>query len=193
MHNFSIIRSLFLIVVAVIVSYFFISPQASQIKQNQDNQLLFQNEIDRVSSVNQTLAQYQATIASVPVVDRQKLTRFLPTSIDEILVMKDLEMLLSVNNITPLKLEFEALENISRPQIVTDENLTKSTINSQLISISFESTYADLKNFLIFSEQHSYLLEFRELIISPTEQGDRLIVDSSIAVFIHQSKSNYTN
>ncbi len=193
MQNLSLFKSAFLLVTAVVVSYFFTTPQVSQIRANQDQKVLFDNEINRVANVNQVLSQYQSTIASIPIADRQKLLRFLPSEVDELVFLRDIEFLFGIYNIVPRVLSIGSEEEISQTnQFIVDET-AEDIISTRELKVSFEASYENIKNILLFSEQHPYLLEFRELRIAPVENVAALRVDATIVVYLYQSRYGAIN
>lgn len=173
--------------VAGIIAYFFIYPQVQQVRTNQDLENRFSSELARVANVNQVLNQHQATIASIPLADRQKLSRFLPKDIDEIVLLKDVESLLNTFNISPDNISLGNSENQSSNS-GNGSAVTPEQLEAELVSVGFEVDYQTLKSLLLFSETHPYILEFRELTLSPDETNGRVQVEAVMAVFMYSNE-----
>lgn len=190
MQNLSFFRSIILLIVAAVIAHYFVLSQVSQIRQNQDQQVVLQNELARISTVNQILSQHQSSIASIPVSDRQKLLRFIPTEIDELILLKELENILVAYNISPTKLAIEDNKDLKlqQPGMANNDN-----IGFKLATLSFETTYDNFKQLLNFSENHPYVMEFREISMSRSESSGFVQIDASIAVYFYNNEDNLNN
>jgi Tfp pilus assembly protein PilO len=196
MQNLSLVKSIFFLLTASIIGYFFIIPQVSNIRLNQDQKSIFDAEINRIAGVTQTLLQFQSAIASTPVTDRQKLIRFLPSELDELLIMRDIETLLVANNLTLKDIEAQPKEEAFFDEVSMEGDMASvSTENTDvtLFEVTFQGSYASIKNFLLFSEQHPYILEFRDVKIEPLESTAVLEVEAVVAVYYYKSQFSVTN
>jgi Tfp pilus assembly protein PilO len=196
MQNLSLVKSIFFLLTASIIGYFFIIPQVSNIRLNQDQKSVFDAEVNRIAGVTQSLLQFQSAIASTPVADRQKLIRFLPAELDDLLIMRDIEALLTTNNLTLKDIEAQPKDESFFDEVAIEgEVLSLPAANTgvSLFEVTFQGTYTSIKNFLLFSEQHPYIIELREVKIEPLESTAVLEVEAVIAVYYYKSQFSVTN
>lgn len=184
MKNLTFIRTTILVVIASLITYYFTMPLLDDIKVTQDQTFTFSAEIARVSQVNQELANQIQTYSSIPLSERQKLRRLLPSDIDDVSVMRDMEILLNQNNITPASIGATAAVNSNnqstRANNSTDETNENSSVQSKVFNLDFESSTDDLKNFLRGLEFFPYLLDIEKITL---DQGEDLgIVSTSLSL-----------
>lgn len=189
MENLSLLKTLIFIGVAGVVTYFFTMPQLAEMRSNQEQTTLFQNEIERVSNVNSILSQLQSNISSLPISDRQKLDRFLPTSVDQLLILKEIEALLVESEIEPISLASDQFQSPQagnrRVETAADAN---EFVTTTTISTTFVATYEAIQTFLSLTEQHPYVLQFKTLAMLPVEDDPSLVtVEAQIHVFSFKS------
>jgi len=189
MQNLSLFRSFFLLITAGIVAYFFIYPQVTQIKNNQDQKEVFDSEFSRVSTVNQILTQYQSTIAAIPITDRQRLFRFLPTEVDDLHLLGDVESMLDLYGISPISLTLMAdVRNNRVSQAPQTEAGT--VVAARSVNVVFQSSYENIKELLLFSEMHPYILDFRDILFTPVDSVGEVRVVATMVVYLYKSQYN---
>lgn len=191
MQNLTFIKTTILVVIGAVVAYFFTAPLVTDIRENQERRTMFENEVSRVEAVNQILLNYQRTINSIPVQDRQKLARFLPQDIDEMILLRDIEMLLSQLNITPSDLSIGGASQQNQNQ--TSFEFGDSSVPGQLhvdVQFNFEETYEVIKNLLLYSELHPYIIQITNMEMVPDPETDLVNANVTVRVFLHGETFN---
>jgi hypothetical protein len=95
---------LVLVAMAVGVVILNIKPAVAEIRATQDDIVHYQEEIARVEAVNKLLTDNTNIINSISVDNTQALERYLPTKLDEIAILRDLEAIADTVGILPTAL-----------------------------------------------------------------------------------------
>jgi hypothetical protein len=167
------IIQLFMLILAVAIVFLYIQPTVETIRATQDGTALYQTELSRVTEVNSILQQHVNTINTLPLSDVQALERYIPVTIDEIAVMRDLQLLATEVGVTITALEYGGL--------VTAEAADGSAVaasaapQAELVSTAFTlgvvTTYDGLKTLLRALEINNYQFTVAEAEVTPTEEG----------------------
>ncbi len=158
---------LFMVILAVSTLLFYIQPTITNVRAVQDQMSIYQSELDRVNEVNTLLSKHISDINLLPLSDIKALERYVPTVVDEIAVMRDLQLLAREVNVQLTELEFagrkvsEATEDVSTKPVM-DGSPAK-------FSMSITSNYAGLKAFLAGIEANDYQIMVDSLKITPTD------------------------
>jgi len=187
MQNLTFIKTTILVAIGAVVSYFFTLPLVSEIRVNQDQESLFARQNEIVQGVNQTLRNHQSTISSIPLFDREKLARFLPQEVDNVVLLRDIEMLLIELGITPTELSVSEASQQSQTQADSSGTLNLPSVE---VSFAFEDTYETAKNFLSHSELHPYVLHITKMEMLPNEESGMIETKVTVKVFLHREATN---
>ena len=187
MNRSSLFTQLVMIIVAVVVGIMYINPTVTKIKTTQDSNDLYKQELTKISAVNDLLSAHVMKIDSVPLQSKQALLTYVPDSIDELIVMRDLQAILAASNIEASTLVFdgdgESDGNTSTNGSNNEEIAVEfSPYTRYTFTVDFETTYEQLKNFFGLIETNNYLLEISSLEINPAESG-LLSVKISLTAF----------
>lgn len=174
---------LIMIVAAIAIAFFYIRPTIVAIGVTQDEIQTYQTEITKISEVNAQLASLVAQVNSVSTQNQTALVRYLPDQVDTLAVLKDIQIILTSNQISNPVVEYVGLAADALPISgqQTDE------ITAHAFSVSALMTYQQLKNFLRAVEQNNYLLEVAELSATAADGG---FLDISLVFRVYQRTLN---
>lgn len=173
MKNSTFFIKLTLVVIAVLIGIMYIKPTLDSISEVQDDILTYQNEINNVGQVNARLASLVSQIDSVSNTDQQALLRYLPNQIDELVVLQDIQSIISRHNFIIQDVSYD--ENISN-----NEEIDGVVVHQ--FSFSGSTNYAELKALLATFAQNDYLLEFQKLEVTAAA-GDTLDVTAELVAY----------
>lgn len=157
-----------MIAVAGVIYYMYVLPTFEAIELNQQTTADYRVELDKVKSVNELLASQLARVEAITLNDQTALERYLPMTIDDVEALKELNGILNSLSLEPTTLTYDGP---SEP--VTDAGLTNGyVLIPHSFSLSVDTTYTNLKALLSTVETSDYLLEVKELIVTPQPGGE---------------------
>jgi hypothetical protein len=163
--GFKLIAQIVLIVTAFTIIFTFVTPSLATIKSNQDELFQYKEAVLKASQFNARLQELKDIRDSFSQDDMAALDTFLPTSIDKVTVMKDIESIFANIN-TPVT-SIIASEEVSPTGDIVQEGIeaitTAPVISYQDFEVTFTASYEDLKNLLALIEANATLLEVMEL------------------------------
>ncbi len=180
MNKFSFVTQIGMIGIAVAIVLLYIKPQITTIRETQDLTSNYESETQNVSFVNESLKAKISTIEAISPKDTEALSRFVPDSIDDISVLKDLSTVLDAQLISGYDLKYKG--DNSAVSSGDDAPTMFGPVTEHYFSIAFESSYAQLKSLLAQMETNNYLLQVSNLKIANSEDG-ALKVDMGVTVF----------
>ncbi len=180
MNKFSFLTQIGMMVVAVTIVIMYIQPKVTSIREIQDLTTNYETETENVSKVNEDLKSKIAAIESISPQDTQALTRFMPDTVDDIAVLKDISIILESQSISQYEIGYKG-NTLSEAATEESTNEYQSAV-AYFFSAQFETTYPQLKTILAQIETNDYLLQVSNLKISEAELG-KLKVDLSLTTF----------
>lgn len=164
--RYTLITQVALIIISFVIILTFIKPMFSDIKESQDTLFQYKEAVSKASQFNARLQELIAIRDSFSQSDVALLEDFIPTEIDTLKIMKDIESIFAING-----LEVASLMASDEVAPIGDTSLESDVIVSDLgidiyyreFELKFEGTYEDLKKVLMFTEANSSLLEVAEL------------------------------
>lgn len=152
-------------VVAVAIMITYVQPKFAEIGEVQDNIATYKEEREKIKDVNDQLA---ALISkknnNVSLDDEKRLFAYLPEKLDSVSIQRDLTLITEEAGI-------EFATAISDGASVNSEGKKSEFGLSYGFKLNFESSYAQLKEFLILLEQNDYPLFIKDLSVKPLEGG----------------------
>jgi hypothetical protein len=152
-----------MIVIAIVIVFVYIKPTFAKIRSTQETTAAYVSESEKVSDVNLLLKKQVAIVDGVAPADVDALKRYIPDTVDDVVVMKDLLAIF-----TALKLPLNTIGG-------GGANLAAAENGSNLVPHSFtvasQMTYTDLKRLLRALEVNDYLLQIDSLNITPSNSG----------------------
>lgn len=167
--------------IAIIVTY--VQPAFSNIGEVQDDISVYQEEREKVVSVNSQLSSLLSRLESVSASDYRSLNTYLPNEVDPIAVPRDLALITFAAGVIYNNASFvSALDQNSRD----DEDNETQPPQAYVFNLSVEGTYPQLKNLFRLLEQNEYPLEVRGVSIERSE-GSFLSADISIVTYEYKA------
>jgi hypothetical protein len=172
---------LFMVLLAGAILLLYIQPTITAIRATQDEVAVYQNELDRVTNVNSLLTEHAEKINLLPLSDIQALERYLPTTIDEIAVMRDLQLLTEEVGVTLTSLEYGG-SGATQTGGDADTTVSPDTPVQSLFNLSVEGSYQDIKRLLSAIEVNDYQLTVNSADLSP-EDNNRVTANLALVAY----------
>lgn len=163
MSKISFLTQIFMIVIAVVIVIIYIKPTFEKIRETQETTAVYITESNKVSDVNLLLKNKIAIVNGVSSSDTEALNRYMPDTVDDVLVMKDILAIF-----TALKLP---LSSISAGSAAGAAALPGVRLVPHTFSITSQMTYSDVKRLLHALEVNDYLLQIDSLNMTPGTTG----------------------
>ena len=163
--RYTLITQVALISIALIIVFAFVKPLLSEIKTSQDEIFLYADAVDKATQFNQKLQSLISKRDAFSATDKVSLSTFIPSKIDSIKVMRDIQGIFTAANKPIISL---SATDVVLPQ--TDPGFNSqiaapapSNSTHQDFSITFVGNYSDMKNILQMVNKNETLLEVMEL------------------------------
>lgn len=176
----SLITQLATFGLSLVIVFTFILPTLDQIQLHEAELKKLQEEATQVNSVKTLLDELVQKRNSVSDNDRRRLNTYLPTSIDQVKVLRDLEYLASTQGQNFRLTSIQAAESAARNNATEAES--EIDVRSHGFSLGFITTFDQLRSFLSVLERNHYPLAIQDIKISTTE-GGFLNVDLSLITY----------
>lgn len=162
-----------LIIVSVVILMTYVTPVFENISTLQDNILVYQQERQKVVSVNSQLASLLSRLETVSIDDKNRLYTYLPNQIDPINVSRDLVLITLQSGVFFTNVAYSgeftpAKTTTSNSTAVTDD---EPVAVGHAFELSVEGTYDQLKRLLVLMETNNYPLEVHQMRINQLEGG----------------------
>jgi len=164
-----IIRPIAALAISVLVLFFFVRPLYAELRIVQAESAQYGNVLDKATEFNRLLTSLYSEQESFPALDRERLDMWVPTKIDEVRALVDLEYLAAQHGMTfrDITAELEATE-VEGEGVASQGNnrrtseskgLFSGRLESQDISFTVLGTYEQLRDFLYDVERSVVLME----------------------------------
>ena len=164
--RYTLITQVALITISLVIVFTFIKPLLGEIKTTQDEIFLYEDAVDKATQFNDKLQSLIAKRDAFSDSDRTALDTFIPTKIDSLKVMRDIEGIFASIRKPIISLSSTEIvkpqENDSRSNVVTLDVPSDNSIH-QDFDVTFVGDYYDLKNVLEMLNKNETLLEVMEL------------------------------
>jgi hypothetical protein len=165
------ITPIFSIVVALVIFFFFSKPMFAEIKLLQGETTQYQEAVTRATELNAELSSKLSQKRSYPAEALEKLEALVPSEIDEVRILNDLNEMARSHNmlfgnvtVSPSKEEATEEEGVTVSRTISYDTLTATDITFSLIG-----TYDQFKQFLGDMEKSLVMLEVLNIGFSPAE------------------------
>ena len=186
MTKLSLFTQILMIVIAITIMFMYIKPTVTHIRTVQDATLQYGAEAEKVLTVNQLLATQVSKVDQIKQPDAAALMRYMPDSVDELEVMKDLVSILKAAGVSDPTVAYNGDASLlntvgsDNSSLVDAEGVTSMKIYP--FTISAQMTYQDMKRFLAALEINNYLMQIDTLKAAPGESG-LLTVEMMLSTF----------
>lgn len=169
---------------AIAIVMLFVRPTFSDIGDLQTEVQEYSLERERVTQTNQVLAARVSDLESIAINDRSRLTTYIPTLLDEVAVLRDIEVITRIAGVEYTTIEYNGeLTDDSEEARLTQ---TADSPVAQEFAISVVGSYGRLKDFFSMLEQNEYPLQIYTLNISSLD-GGFLLADATVVTYITSS------
>ncbi len=187
MFSNSPVVQLFMIVVSVGIVILFVMPTIDSFRAQQDRIAQYNAERLRVEEVTTLLNQHINTINNLPMSGRQSLERYMPNSIDEIAVMRDIESIVRAAGLSVTRLDYSPSDSgdgsvtADGEEVAVDPVL--SNLQSAVFTLAVNTDYEGVKRLLRIIESNNYQFLIREASIVPSGEGATLSATLRLEVY----------
>ena len=169
---------------AIAIVVFYVSPTLNEVGTLQTQVQQYKQERERVSETNANLASLVSELDAINVSDRTRLATYMPTFLDEVAVLRDLEIIMVNTGVSYTSIEYSG-ETVSESDdlVISDGS---NTTTSHDFKMTVEGTYTRLKDFFSLLEQNHYPLQIKELKLDALE-GGFLRADVTVVTYVNSS------
>jgi hypothetical protein len=182
--RYSLIAQGLLIVVALTILVTFVKPMFADIGNTQNELSQYTDALAKATQFNRRLQELVSIRDGFPAEGMQKLEQFIPSSIDALHVMENIENIFALKNI-PIKSmiakdEVLPFSDVSFEGGYVDgviqnsepiETTPDQSVHQRDFEVTFVGTYANLKDILPMIESNAGLLEIVELDFEPATEA----------------------
>lgn len=171
--------------IGIVITY--IQPAFGEVEDIQNNIATYKTERDKVVTVNSRLSELMSDMGSVSNDDQRRLLTYMPDSIDEIAVSRDLLLITLQAGILYKDVKYGGLGDRKGKK---GSQAAEVSSQPHVFMLSVEGTYEQLKNLFRLLEQNNYPLEVQEVSIGKLEGG---FLSAEIRLVTYAFKSDITN
>lgn len=187
MIPYGLFSQIFLIIVSITIVITFIKPTFAEITETLDETEIYQEEIDKVSAVNQKLENLVTSYGNVSQSDRLKLLTYMPDEADTIAIPRDLYAIALEAGLLVKQIAYDGPLAPPAPTMIQTETgeifyTQDDSPRKHLFQLSLEGSYAQIKDMMELMEQNVYPLEVQTMTITGNE-GGFLMVDMNVATY----------
>lgn len=182
MSRISLLGLVGMIVVAVTIGIMYIKPTVSDIRVIEQSTIKYKAEIEKVSEVNTTLAAKLAELDALTPADTDALKRYLPDTVDEVAVMKDITQIFATAGAPVDGIVYAA--PISS-DVSIDSDIVDPYLGLQKYNFTVQTTLDTVKLSQILSalEVNDYLLQVSDIKVAPSKDSSDLSVSMTLTAF----------
>ena len=163
------------VIVAIGIGYYYVQPTITEIGNLQTDIAEYQTERKKIEAINDTLAQKVATYQGISRVDKQKLAIYMPRTIDDINILRDITFIAQEAQVVTTALAYDGAETQSSSRFSEDDvsgsSLGDLEATPHPFTVDVQGSYTDIKQFLLLLEQNEYPLEVHQLSLAVDEFG----------------------
>ncbi len=167
-------KGLFTQILAVIVSigiiFTYIKPAFTEVEFIQNDIALYQRERNSVLAVNSQLSSLVAEMQSVSVDEQKRLLAYMPDTIDELYISRDLLLITQQAGVLYKDVKYISDEDPSSSRQEVSE-MPADGPTAHRFTLSVEGTYEQTKNMFDLIARNNYPLEIHGAKISQIEGG----------------------
>lgn len=156
-----LITQAILIITSITIVMTYVRPAFGEIAEVQDDLARYQSTVSKASELNGALQSLVATEQNINPRDQDRLRSYLPRTINNVMVMRDIQSIFNVMGLRLTALSSASEDAIAAPMIEGDEPIVAKNQNLLFrdFELSFVGSYEDLKRVLGAIEANAYALE----------------------------------
>jgi hypothetical protein len=182
MGNKLIVQAI-LIVTAIVIIVSYVKPAFAKISDIQDDIAQYRSTVNKASELNAALQQLISVEQSLSGREVRNLETYLPSNVNDVVVMRDIENIFKVANATMMSLSAVSSDSYQQPIMSPNSDsgaVVEGNQDPVLVykdfQVEFYGSYDELKAVLAAMEANSYTLEVVELAFSsPASNAEELL------------------
>lgn len=174
MKSLGLFSQILTIALSVIIAVFYVQPTVLEIGQVQTETETYIEEREKVSSLNDKLQANLALVQAVSPEDNRKLAIYMPSSVDDISVMRDIEFMVNEAGLLFSDLSYDGEEDAVSAYDVSDvpgPALGDLAPSLHMFALTVSGEYDQIKDLLVLLETNEYPLEVHSFDLSQDELG----------------------
>ena len=157
------------IIVSVGILLTYVRPEFAAIGATQDEIAVYQTERTKIDEVNNRLRSLQDQMRQVSPEDERRLNAYLPKTIDDLAVIRDLQFISERAGVLFGGATYEGEQDFISPDLA--ESQVRYVPVAHAFSMSAQTSYPQLRELLRLIETNEYPLEIHELTVTGADGG----------------------
>lgn len=174
-----LITQVILIATSIAILLTYVKPAFGEIAIIQDDIIRYENTIVKAEELNNALRSLITAEQNISNSEKQKLNTYLPTEIDEVVIMRDMQNIFEGTSVVVTGLSAQAAEAslmslagfVEGSGVEREDEAAQPVLLYRDFQVSFNGTYEELKNLLARLEANAYPLEVVTLTFSSSGEG----------------------
>ncbi len=166
---------------AIAIVSLVVRPTFAEIGELQTQVQEYTVERERVTETNRILAARVSELESVSVNDRERLATYMPALLDEVAVLRDIEIIAQNAGVNYTVIQYNGKKIDSSPAARLSQ--TDEAPLGHEFAVSVDGSYNRLKDFFSMLEQNEYPLQIYTLEVTGAD-GVSLSVDAVIVTYV---------
>lgn len=190
MRSLGLFSQVLAVIIAITIGYFYVQPTVDEIGQIQTDTAEYASERKEIETINAQLAGDLATYQSISPTDKMLLDTYMPESIDDISIMRDISYIIEQANVTNTVLSYDGPVDSERSILSPDANsnsaLAERSATAHGFTVGLNGSYAEVKDFLSLLEQNEYPLEVHQMSLAADQSG-RINASVTLVSYVHET------
>jgi hypothetical protein len=184
MIPYGLFTQFLLLIFSGLLAFTYIKPTVADISQAQAKIETYNQEINKVSSVNNTLSSLVLEYNNISSTDRMKLLTYMPDAVDTIAVPRDISAIAQKTGLLVRQISYKGPFQSTGDVVSFDGVMQTSDLAPEphSFTVLLEGSYAQLKEMLLLMESNAYPLEVNKLSVTEGE-GGFLVVDMEVITY----------
>ena len=180
--GYKTITQIILTVIALIIVFMYIQPKLLSIRETQDELFQYADASNKATELNAQLSQLVGIEQSFRTSDKVALNEYLPSVIDDMGVMSDIETMARQSGIRIIEMSAGELELPVDDALFQGERIETEKTSHLDFGIQLNGPYESMKAFLQRLEQNKYPLEITEFSFGEFSNEDIAVVKPDVSL-----------
>ncbi len=170
MRSFGLVAQICMMVAAVGVAFLYTVPAFDKVGIVQSETNEYQTLRTKIENINAQLANHVSQVSAISPTNLDRLSVYMPQTVDEAHVMRDIKIIAESSNVTFNEVSYEGpVKESDNDEESAGASLVESGRHS--FAVGVDGRYDQLKDFLSLLEKNEYPLEVFQVEIAPLEGG----------------------
>jgi hypothetical protein len=188
MNPLGLFSQVLAVAMAISIGYFYVQPTIDEIGTVQDDIATYAAERVKIESINSQLAVQLAAFESISRADKVRLATYMPRTMDDIAIMRDVSFIVEQAGVTNTELSYDGLKQSEKAvfsQTSSQSDFGDQPATAHSFKVGIQGTYTEIKAFLQLVEQNEYPLEVHELSIT-TDETELLSANMQLVTYVDE-------